>query len=70
MKSYFISFACGALVGIFYALLKVRSPAPPLVALAGLLGMVLAEGAWPKLPAFAASLTNGASAAVAALKKW
>lgn len=70
MKNYLISFGCGALVGIFYAMLKVRSPAPPLVALAGLLGMVLAEGAWPKLPTFAANLTNGASAAVTALKKW
>ncbi len=70
MKSYFISFACGALVGVFYAVLKVRSPAPPLVALAGLLGMVLTEGAWAKAPALAASLTKGVGVVLAALKKW
>jgi XapX domain-containing protein len=33
----------GLLVGIAYALLRVKSPAPPLDALAGLLGMVLGE---------------------------
>jgi XapX domain-containing protein len=47
MKAFLISFAFGALVGILYASLKIKSPAPPLVALAGLLGMLLAESAWP-----------------------
>lgn len=47
MKTYIISFVIGGLVGVLYASLHVRSPAPPLVALAGLLGMVLAENAWP-----------------------
>jgi XapX domain-containing protein len=47
MKATFISFALGALVGILYASLKIKSPAPPLVALAGLLGMLLAESTWP-----------------------
>jgi len=43
MKAMLISFAVGLLVGIAYALLRVKSPAPPLVALAGLLGMVWGE---------------------------
>jgi XapX domain-containing protein len=43
MKTMFISFLVGLMVGVLYALLRVRSPAPPLVALAGLLGMVWGE---------------------------
>ncbi len=38
-----ISFAAGILIGVMYALLKVRSPAPPAIALVGLLGMLLGE---------------------------
>jgi len=33
----------GILIGITYGVLRVRSPAPPLVALAGLLGMLVGE---------------------------
>jgi XapX domain-containing protein len=47
MKTYIISLVIGGLVGVLYAALHVRSPAPPLVALVGLLGMVMAENAWP-----------------------
>ena len=43
MKATLISFVVGLMVGAVYALLRVRSPAPPLVALAGLLGMVWGE---------------------------
>ena len=43
MKTIFVSFAVGMLVGMAYALLRVKSPAPPLVALFGLLGMVWGE---------------------------
>jgi XapX domain-containing protein len=43
MKTMFISFSVGLLVGVAYALLRVKSPAPPLVALVGLLGMVWGE---------------------------
>jgi XapX domain-containing protein len=43
MKAMLISFAVGLMVGAAYALLRVKSPAPPLVALAGLLGMVWGE---------------------------
>jgi XapX domain-containing protein len=38
-----ISFAAGLLVGVIYGLLHVRSPAPPFVALIGLLGILLGE---------------------------
>ncbi|WP_164127664.1 DUF1427 family protein, partial [Stenotrophomonas maltophilia] len=38
MKLYVLSLGAGLLVGIVYSLLQVRSPAPPLVALVGLLG--------------------------------
>jgi XapX domain-containing protein len=43
MKIYLISLAAGLLVGIVYSLLQVRSPAPPLVALVGLLGILAGE---------------------------
>ena len=43
MKAMLISFAVGLMVGVAYALLRVKSPAPPLVALLGLLGMVAGE---------------------------
>jgi XapX domain-containing protein len=45
MKAMLISFAVGLVVGVLYAVLRVKSPAPPLVALAGLLGMVWGEQA-------------------------
>ena len=41
MKMYIISLGAGLLVGIIYSLLNVRSPAPPLIALLGLLGMLV-----------------------------
>jgi XapX domain-containing protein len=47
MKSYFISLGAGLLVGIVYNLIHVRSPAPPLVALVGLLGILLGEQVIP-----------------------
>jgi XapX domain-containing protein len=43
MKMYVVSLAVGLLVGVFYGVLDVRSPAPPLVALVGLLGMLVGE---------------------------
>jgi XapX domain-containing protein len=48
MKDLFISFAVGAFVGLLYGVIKVKSPAPPIIALLGLLGMVLGEqvGTW------------------------
>ena len=49
MKSFALSIAVGFAVGLLYAALRVKSPAPPLVALAGLLGMVVGEAALPWL---------------------
>ncbi len=43
MKIYLISFGAGILVGVIYGLLNVRSPAPPIVALIGLLGILIGE---------------------------
>jgi XapX domain-containing protein len=43
MKPYVLSLAAGLLVGIVYSLLKVRSPAPPVIALVGLLGILVGE---------------------------
>ena len=48
MRVLLISFVVGLGVGILYGLIRVKSPAPPIVALLGLLGMVLGEqfGIW------------------------
>lgn len=43
MKLYLLSLGAGLLVGVIYSLLNVRSPAPPLVALVGLLGILAGE---------------------------
>ena len=43
MKIYLLSLGAGVLVGVIYSLLNVRSPAPPLVALVGLLGILVGE---------------------------
>lgn len=47
MKIYLVSLGAGILVGLIYAGLQVRSPAPPAVALIGLLGMLIGEQALP-----------------------
>ena len=47
MKVYLLSLGAGLLVGVIYALMNVRSPAPPVVALLGLLGMLIGEQAVP-----------------------
>ncbi|WP_426954545.1 DUF1427 family protein [Muricoccus radiodurans] len=43
MKPYLLSLGAGLLVGGIYGLLGVRSPAPPVIALMGLLGILLGE---------------------------
>jgi XapX domain-containing protein len=43
MKIYLWSLGAGVLVGVIYSVLNVRSPAPPLVALVGLLGILMGE---------------------------
>ena len=45
MRSYLASLILGVAVGVIYGLVKVRSPAPPAIALLGLLGMLAGEQA-------------------------
>ena len=46
-QAYAVALAVGLLVGLLYGALGVRSPAPPMVALVGLLGILLGEQAVP-----------------------
>lgn len=41
--TYLASLLAGIAVGVAYAMIGVRSPAPPIIALVGLLGIVLGE---------------------------
>lgn len=43
MKPYLISLGVGILAGLLYSVLGVRSPAPPVIALVGLFGILLGE---------------------------
>ncbi|MDH0867732.1 XapX domain-containing protein, partial [Mitsuaria sp. GD03876] len=43
MNAYVLSAAVGLLVGVIYGVLNVRSPAPPVIALVGLLGILAGE---------------------------
>jgi XapX domain-containing protein len=43
MTGYLFSLLMGMVVGVAYGLVQVRSPAPPLIALVGLLGILLGE---------------------------
>ena len=61
MKPYMLSLAAGVLVGIIYNFMSVRSPAPPLVALIGLLGMLAGEQVVP----LARHLLSGAGLSIA-----
>ncbi|MBX7481716.1 DUF1427 family protein [Qipengyuania qiaonensis] len=64
MKMYLLSLGAGLLVGIVYSLLGVRSPAPPIVALVGLLGILLGE----QLAPLGKRLLSGETLTVAALQ--
>lgn len=55
MKAYILSLGAGLLVGVIYSLLQVRSPAPPLIALLGLLGILAGE----QLPPLVQRLVQG-----------
>ncbi|KJC56686.1 hypothetical protein UP10_32500 [Bradyrhizobium sp. LTSPM299] len=45
MMGYLVSLFMGLAVGAAYGLVDVRSPAPPMIALVGLFGMVLGQQA-------------------------
>jgi XapX domain-containing protein len=47
MKSYVYSLLAGMLAGVVYYAIGVNSPAPPTIALAGLLGMLAGEQVLP-----------------------
>ncbi|CAH2785481.1 MAG: FIG026426: Hypothetical protein [uncultured Paraburkholderia sp.] len=55
MKPYLISLAASVMVGLLYSVMDVKSPAPPTVALVGLLGMLAGEHAIPFVRTFLAS---------------
>lgn len=64
MKPYLLSLAAGLLVGVVYALLHVRSPAPPIIALLGLLGILIGE----QVPPFIRHMARGEVVASAWLR--
>jgi XapX domain-containing protein len=45
MTGYLVSLFMGLVVGAAYSLVQVRSPAPPIIALVGLFGMLLGQQA-------------------------
>lgn len=47
MKPYLLSLGAGLLIGVIYSLIGVRSPAPPIVALIGLAGILAGEQILP-----------------------
>jgi XapX domain-containing protein len=69
MKALFISFVVGLVVGVVYGVIRVKSPAPPIIALLGLLGMVLGEQAGGWLHNRKIQATNVASAHIVAQNK-
>jgi XapX domain-containing protein len=52
MKLYLYSLLAGVLVGVIYAVIGVRSPAPPIIALIGLLGILIGEQIPPLIKQF------------------
>lgn len=65
MKTYLIALAAGMLVGVIYGLINVRSPAPPVVALVGLMGILLGE----QLVPIAKRMLSGEPVSVAFLRR-
>jgi XapX domain-containing protein len=47
VKDYIVAVAAGTLGGVIYGFINVRSPAPPIIGLVGLLGILLGEQAVP-----------------------
>ena len=69
MKTLLMSFVVGLLVGVVYGVIRVKSPAPPIVALLGLLGMVLGEQAGGRLHTKKVQSGNVSSAHIVAERK-
>lgn len=64
MKVYLVALAAGLLVGVIYGLLNVRSPAPPVIALVGLLGILLGE----QIPPLAKRVLRGERVAAGTIR--
>jgi len=64
MKSYVLALGLGWLVGLIYGFCGFRSPAPPVIALVGLLGMLAGESTVPMVKHFFASHRGAAPVAV------
>ena len=47
LKTYIVSLLMGILAGVIYTLIEVNSPAPPVIALLGLFGMLVGEQVIP-----------------------
>jgi XapX domain-containing protein len=60
MKVYLFSLGAGVLVGVIYHLIGVRSPAPPLIALVGLLGILAGEQLIPVSKQFFSGASHSA----------
>ncbi len=43
VQAFLLSLGVGLMAGVIYSLVRVRSPAPPAIALVGLLGMLAGE---------------------------
>lgn len=61
IKPYLLSLGAGVLVGVVYSLLGIRSPAPRVVALVGLLGILVGEQAIPLGKRIVAGVTPAAA---------
>jgi XapX domain-containing protein len=61
VKPYLLSLAAGVLVGAVYGLIHVRSPAPPVVALVGLLGILIGEQVPPLIRQVLSQQTTSSS---------
>ncbi|SMG60493.1 DUF1427 family protein [Paraburkholderia susongensis] len=61
MKPYIFSLLAGILVGVVYYAIGVQSPAPPTIALLGLLGMLAGEQILPLARRMLAGIKPGAA---------
>lgn len=66
MKAYVIALAVGLVAGLLYGGLGVKSPAPPVIALVGLLGMLGGEQAvgWARVRWFSSAQTVHATSII------
>ncbi|WP_233887112.1 XapX domain-containing protein [Paraburkholderia flagellata] len=61
MKPYILSLLAGVLIGVVYYAISVQSPAPPTIALIGLLGMLAGEQILPLARRMLSGLKPGAA---------